>query len=108
MSLPCTTKLSSESAHFIGICKAKNKKSISYLDKESWVDSIATTDALTSSDQEEVGYTRHFFVPNDLATRLDEVSPIRTAEDDIVVCLHGDLAIIKNGMKFNEPRHLGD
>src|SRR5690606_3217820 len=75
---PSATKLSNQSTHFIGVCRANNRKSILYLDKESWIVSMAITDALSSSEQEPLAYTQHFFVPNDLATRLDEVSPIKT------------------------------
>lgn len=103
---PFATKLSRQSAHFIGVCKADNRRSLLCLDRESWVVSMAIADALALSEQEPAAYTRHFFVPNELAARSNEVCPIKTAENDIVFCLHGDLAIVKNGMKFKESTRL--
>lgn len=81
---------------------------ILFLDRESWVASMAIPDALSPSEREPMAYTRHFFVPDELAARSSKVSLFKTAGNGIVFCLHEDLAIVKNGMKFKDQKNLED
>ncbi|KAF7561983.1 hypothetical protein G7046_g2154 [Stylonectria norvegica] len=84
--------------HLVGI--GEGTRSLVFLHRNSW---------LSSTDLEglaEKRHTQHFFVPDEYITTSHEVLPVKTAEDDVVFCLHGELAIVKNGLRFQEARIL--
>ncbi|ORY60895.1 NACHT and WD domain protein [Pseudomassariella vexata] len=91
-------KLPARCDHFIGI--SKQEKRLLFLQHKCWVSSI---DVRRPNPRQ---YSRHFFVPNEFTSTSSEVLPVRTVDDDIVFCLHGNLAYVKNGLKFEELRPL--
>jgi WD40 repeat protein len=80
--------------HFIGIDPKENR--LIFLHKNSWVCSIKL---LTPTEEH---YTRHFFVPNELTTRARDIQPLYTKSKAFVFALHDKLAVIKNGLVFQE------
>lgn len=92
---PFAHMLSSECDRFIGM--SSNGKRAIFLHADSWISSVELNN---DNPQEYSQYTRHFFVPGELTRRTDEILPAITCDDDVVFCLHGDLSIVKNGLKF--------
>ncbi|KAI0839441.1 NACHT and WD domain protein [Hypoxylon sp. FL0890] len=82
------------SRHFIGV--SQRTKSLVFLHRDSWLCSIDIGNTLARQ------FSRHFFVPNEYVPSNHPVLPIKSADDNIVFCLHGELAIVKNGLKFRE------
>lgn len=66
-----------------------------FLTKDSWVCSILV-------DSNVSQFTRHFFVPNEYTTTNNEILPIQASGDIFIFCLFDKIAIIKNGLKFQE------
>jgi hypothetical protein len=93
---PFAHLLPNESDRFIGV--SKHHKSAIFLHGDSWISSIELEKNGVPGEYSQ--YTRHFFVPGEFTRRADEIPPVRTCDDDIVFCLHGDLAVVKNGLKF--------
>jgi WD40 repeat protein len=93
---PIESNLTKHCKHFVGFSNIT--KSILFLDKSSWIDSIGVS-AITQK-----AYTQHFFVPNEYLLDGYDLLPIRTADDDIVFSSSGKLVIVKNGMLFRENR----
>lgn len=65
------------------------------LSKDSWVCSIST-------DGDVSRYTRHFFVPTEYTTANNEILPIQAYGETFVFCLFDRIALIKNGLKFQD------
>lgn len=85
---------------FIGL--SKRTRNFIFLDSNSWISTVELKMFTTKSL-----YLRHFFVPNEYSPPQyedDGVRPVMTADDDIVFCLYGELAVIKNGLKFQDER----
>ncbi|KAI0886353.1 NACHT and WD domain protein [Annulohypoxylon maeteangense] len=82
------------SRHFVGI--SQREKAFVFLHRDSWLCSIDLENIMTRQ------FSRHFFVPNEYTPSHYRVFPIKSADDNLVFCLHGELAIIKNGLKFRE------
>ncbi|KUI67639.1 Vegetative incompatibility protein HET-E-1 [Cytospora mali] len=95
---PICGLLSKNCKQFIGI--NERTKSFVFLHQNSWICSISP-DGLS-----EGRFTQHFFVPNEYVSANDEVLSTKTADNGIVFCLHGGLAIVKNGFNFREARVL--
>jgi WD40 repeat protein len=72
---------------------APRMQSFVVLQRDSWVSTIAVKGLAMNEPKQ------HFYVPDDYVTTGNDVIPVKTAEDDIVFCLHGELAIMKNGLK---------
>ena len=84
---------------FLGF--SERSKSIVFLHKDSWVASVPM------SELTEMRYTQHFFVPDDhLSSNSSDrvMPPIKTADDEIVFCLHKELISVKNGLRFRKTR----
>lgn len=77
--------------HFIGT--SDRLKSFVFLSSGGWISSI-NMQGLHGSD-----YTQHFFVPNEYTPSGSELLPVKTADDEIVFCSHGELVIIRNGLR---------
>jgi WD40 repeat protein len=84
--------------HFLGISRADNR--LVFLHRNSWVSSID----LCSLDKKE--YTQHFFVPSEFVTNSSDILPMQTADDCFAFCLYDKLAIVKNGLIFEELKAL--
>jgi WD40 repeat protein len=68
-----------------------------FLSNDSWLCSISIQGNISQ-------YTRHFFVPHEYTTPNDEIRPIHASGDAFVFSLFDNVAIIKNGLKFE--RHV--
>jgi hypothetical protein len=78
-----------------------------FLSQDSWLSSVDLLTMRPGSTATAVPYNRHFYVPTDFVTQEgDEVLPARTVGDDMVFSVHGEIAIIKNGLKFQEAQTL--
>lgn len=66
-----------------------------FLTRDSWVCSIPLEGDLSH-------YTRHFFVPNEYTTTNNEILPIQASGDTFIFCLFDKIAIVKNGLKFQD------
>ncbi|KAI0376958.1 NACHT and WD domain protein [Hypomontagnella monticulosa] len=97
---PLSNSLPRYSKHFVGI--SRRMKSLLFLHRDSWLCSIDLNSTSTTIRQ----FTRHFFVPKELIPSNHRVLPIKSADDNIVFCLHDELSIVKNGLKFREVRSL--
>ncbi|KAF9893519.1 hypothetical protein FE257_010831 [Aspergillus nanangensis] len=89
---PVSPMFSTSSRHFLGI--SSKTKSMVFLHRNAWVSSIEQS--ALASDR----YTQHFFVPNEYIATDQEVLPAKSADDDIIFCLYGELVIVRNGLKF--------
>ncbi|OIW25313.1 hypothetical protein CONLIGDRAFT_622861 [Coniochaeta ligniaria NRRL 30616] len=95
---PFARMLPNECDHFVGI--SSDGKGAIFLHADSWISSVELKN--DDSQGEYSQYIRHFFVPAELIRRTDEILPVVTCDDDVVFCTHGDLSIVKNGLKFQE------
>ncbi|RYP23160.1 hypothetical protein DL765_001245 [Monosporascus sp. GIB2] len=82
------------SKRFIGF--SERTKSVLFLHKDSWVSSISSKNLALNQ------YMQHFFVPTEYVSTSNHVLPVSTANDSIVFCLQGELAVVKNGLNFQE------
>lgn len=89
--IPLSPTLPKLCKHFLGFVGTTTD--LLFLDQDSWLSSIS----LLSLGEKR--YTRHFFVPNDFLSA--EVLPVKTADNDIVFCLHGELISVTKGMQFS-------
>jgi WD40 repeat protein len=65
-----------------------------FIDSASWLSSI---DLNTGAAGE---YIRHFFVPNEFVSRETGILPVLSSDKDIVFAAEGELAVVRNGLKF--------
>ncbi|KAB5566796.1 NACHT and WD domain protein, partial [Coniochaeta sp. 2T2.1] len=93
---PFAQMFSNECDRFIGI--STRGKSAVFLHADSWISSVKLRDDESAGQYSQ--YIRHFFVPGELIRRAHEILPVITCEDDIVFCLHGELSVVRNGLKF--------
>lgn len=87
---------------FIGL--SKKTKNFIFLDGNSWLSTLEL-----NKFEKKPRYLQHFYVPNEyLPSRYEEdgVRPAMAVDDDIAFCLYGDLAVIKNGLKFQDEKPL--
>ena len=77
-----------------------------FIDNASWLSSVDLKANVTADAREE--YTRHFFVPNEFVARETGILPILTSEKDVVFAVEGELAIVRNGLKFRNVTRLGE
>ncbi|KAK8856979.1 WD40 repeat-like protein [Apiospora arundinis] len=84
--------------------QTKPQDQLMVMGHDSWLYTVDLSNTASGT------YTRHFYVPDEFVTQdgSGEVVPIRTVDDDVVFTLHGELAIVKNGTKFQEVRALED
>ncbi|KAL2020066.1 hypothetical protein VTK56DRAFT_8870 [Thermocarpiscus australiensis] len=94
---PLCPELSKRCKHLVGF--SAPTKRLMFIHQNSWLCSIDMQGLRTNR------YTEHFFVPEDylaVSRSSSSLSPVKTAEDDVVFCLHGELISVRNGMKFQE------
>lgn len=84
--------------HFIGVIE--RTRSFIFLHQNSWLCSIDIANLALGR------YIQHFYVPNEYMSVRHEVLPVRTADDNVVFCLHGELAVVINGLIFRETKAL--
>ncbi len=95
---PFAHMLPNECDRFIGI--SSHGKSALFLHADSWISSVELKNDDNPAEYSQ--YIRHFFAPGELTRRTDEILPVVTCDDDVVFGLHGDLSIVKSGLKFQE------
>ena len=69
-----------------------------FIDDTSWLSSVDLEVRTMASARR--GCTRHFFVPNEFVGRESENLPIISPKNDVVFAVEGELAIVRNGLKF--------
>ena len=84
--------------HLIGV--SERTRSFVFLHQNSWLCSIDLANLALGR------YTQHFYVPEEYMSVRDEVLPVRTVDDNVVFCLHGELAVVMNGLNFRETKIL--
>jgi WD40 repeat protein len=82
--------------HLIGV--SERTRSFVFLQQNSWLCSIDLASLALGC------YTQHFYVPDEYMSVKHEVLPVRTADDNLVFCLHDELAVVINGLKFREKK----
>ncbi|KAK4154703.1 hypothetical protein C8A00DRAFT_42579 [Chaetomidium leptoderma] len=105
---PLCPALSKHCMHLVGFSQeaAKGKCSLVFIHQNSWVSSIEMPGPENKDKEKGNPYTQHFFIPNDYLSSNYDIPPVKTAADDIVFCLHGELVGVRNGMKFQESKML--
>lgn len=66
-----------------------------FLSNDSWVCSFPIQGDMSR-------YMRHFFVPTEYTTPIDEIRPIHASGDAFVFSLFDKVAMLKNGLKFEK------
>ena len=84
--------------HFIGL--SERTRSFVFLHQNSWLCSIDLASLALGR------YSQHFFVPGEYMSVRHEVLPVSTVEDSVVFSLHGELAVVINGLNFRETKVL--
>jgi hypothetical protein len=77
--------------YFIGVDSSR----LVFIDRDSWLSSV---DLVSYSGKE---YIRHFYVPHEVVTGNTGVVAVLTAAGDIAFVRDGELAVVRNGMKFH-------
>ncbi|KAI0600589.1 hypothetical protein F4775DRAFT_544625 [Biscogniauxia sp. FL1348] len=93
---PLSEGLTKHRKQFVGF--AERSQSLVFLDHDSWLCSVDLPSLAKGH------YSRHFFVPSEYTAH--GVVPVRAADDSFVFCLHGGLAVVRNGLNFRETREL--
>ena len=88
--------------YFLGL----SENLLLFIDKASWLSSADLKVGTVAGARGE--YTRHFFVPNEFVARETGILPILTSEKDVVFAVEGELAIVRNGLKFRNVTKLGE
>ena len=88
--------------YFLGL----SGNSFLFIDNASWLSSVDLKVGTVAGARGE--YTRHFFVPNEFVARETGILPIITPEKDVIFAVEGALAIVKNGLKFQNVTRLGE
>lgn len=97
---PLSDVLPKRCKRFVGF--SEPTRSIVFVHQNSWISSIDLPSLV------EKRYTQNFFVPKDYLSGSSgaEGLPVKTAGDDVVFCLHGELIAVKNGLTFREVKAL--
>jgi hypothetical protein len=77
--------------YFIGVIRSR----LAFIDRDSWLSSV---DLVSYSGKE---YTRHFYVPHEVVNGNTGVLSVLTAAGDIAFARGGEVALVRNGMKFH-------
>jgi hypothetical protein len=77
--------------YFIGVIRSR----LIFIDKDSWLSSV---DLVSYSGKE---YIRHFYVPHEVVNENTGVLSVLTAAGDIAFAREGEVAVVRNGMKFH-------
>ena len=86
---------------FIGFYTERQggRSSLLFVHQNSWLCSIHLPEPETGQL-----YIEHLFIPKEYLSGDSSVSPVTTANGDVVFCLHDELVCIQNGMKFEQKR----
>ena len=82
--------------HLIGV--SERTRGVVFLHRNSWLCSINLANLASGR------YTQHFYVPDEYMSVRHEVLPVCTSDDNVIFCLHGELAIVINGLNFRGRR----
>ncbi|KAE9364783.1 hypothetical protein N431DRAFT_489271 [Stipitochalara longipes BDJ] len=85
------SRLGEKVKYFIGVIKSR----LAFIDRDSWLSSV---DLVSYSGKE---YTRHFYVPHEVVNGNTGVLSVLTAAGDIAFARGGEVAVVRNGMKFH-------
>jgi WD40 repeat protein len=77
-----------------------------FIDSVSWLSSVDLNTGVTTGDAGE--YTRHFFVPNEFVARETGILPVLSPDKDVVFVTEGELAVVRNGLKFQTVARMSD
>jgi hypothetical protein len=77
-----------------------------FIDSASWLSSVDLNTGVTTGAAGE--YTRHFFVPNEFVAREAGILPVLSPDKDVVFAADGELAVVRNGLKFRNVRKTSD
>ncbi|KAI9751154.1 MAG: hypothetical protein M1835_001254 [Candelina submexicana] len=90
--------LSTYCKHLIGL--SERTQSLVFLHQNSWLCSIDLANLALGC------YTQHFYVPDEYMSVGHEVLPVWSSDNNVVFCLHGELAVVKNGFNFKVMKTL--
>lgn len=77
-----------------------------FIDNASWLSSVDLKMGTTTGPRGE--YTRHFFAPNEFVAKETGILPMLSPDKDAVFAVEGELAIIRNGLKFHNVTRVGE
>ncbi len=77
-----------------------------FIDNASWLSSVDLKVGITTGALGN--YMRHFFVPNEFVARETGVLPILSPDKDVVFAVEGEIAIVRNGLKFQSVARVGE
>jgi WD40 repeat protein len=103
--------LASSPAHF-GLCECVkyfiglSSNRLLFVDSESWLSSVELNGETTTGGTGE--YTRHFFVPNEFVVREAGILPVLSPDKDVIFAVEGELAVVRNGLKFQSVVKVGE
>lgn len=85
--------------HLIGV--SERTRSLVFMHQNSWLCSIDLANLALGR------YTQHFYVPDEYMSVRHDVLPVLTADDNVVFCLHGELAVVINGLNYRRDEIFG-
>lgn len=103
---PVGKSLRDKSSHLLGFTSSGQSSSLVFLHTNSWVSSIGIPLLCDFDERTTKEYKQHFFAPSEFVSYSYEVPPVLTPAGDVVFCMRGELAIVRNGMKFEEVRRM--
>jgi WD40 repeat protein len=77
-----------------------------FIDNASWLSSVDLKMGTTTGPRGE--YTRHFFAPNEFVAKETGILPMLSPDKDVIFAVEGELAIIRNGLKFHHVTRVGE
>ncbi|MCJ1351615.1 MAG: hypothetical protein MMC33_001599 [Icmadophila ericetorum] len=99
---PACLGLSDCIKYFLGVSGSR----LMFVDNASW---LSSADLKVSTPLYPKGeYTRHFFVPNEFVTRETGILPMISLDKDVIFGVEGELAVVRNGLKFQKTAKLGE
>ena len=94
--------LSDCTKYFLGLSGNR----LMFIDNASWLSSTDLKTSMPLKVRRE--YTRHFFVPNEFVSRETGILPVISLDKDVVFAVEGELAVVRNGLKFQKATRLGE
>ena len=101
---PVGNSLRNKSSHVLGIITnhlRNGSDRLVFLHRNSWVASVPIYQHGVGEAMEE--YTRHFYAPGEFVSSI-LVPPVVMPGGEVVFCMGRDLAIVRNGFRFEEVR----
>jgi WD40 repeat protein len=99
---PAHLNLNEHVKYFLGLSGSR----LLFIDGASWLSSVELNIGISTGAARE--YTRHFFVPNEFMARETGILPVLSPDKDIIFAVDGELAVVKNGLKFQNVMKMSD